>query len=137
MVSGPGGWLVVKQNKTKARVELQVSGALAALLTRIPRRAVRVLTSSDEAPWTPDGFRSSWGRARTKAAIVGLTFNEFRGTAMANLVEAGCTVPEIASITGHSLKAVNTILERYWTRTRTQAAHAVTKMEAFRAKSGK
>lgn len=42
----------------------------------------------------------------------------------------------IAAITGHTLKSVKTILGKYWTRTRTQAANAVAKLEAFRGKSG-
>ena len=34
------------------------------------------------------------------------------------LAEAGCTVPEIAAVTGHSLKHVTHILEVYLSRTR-------------------
>ncbi|SEM02487.1 hypothetical protein SAMN04515666_106506 [Bosea lupini] len=45
------------------------------------------------------------------------------------LAEAGCTVPEIASITGHSLKTVNTILEKYLSRTRALAEAAMAKFE--------
>jgi nucleoside-diphosphate-sugar epimerase len=78
-------------------------------------------------------LRASWAKAFTKAQLTELHFNDLRGTAVVNLAEAGCTAPEIASITGHSLKSVSSILEKYWTRTRTQA---VAKLEAFRAKSG-
>ena len=45
------------------------------------------------------------------------------------LSEAECTTQEIASITGHSLKTVTTILDRYLARTRVLAGHAVTKLE--------
>jgi integrase len=130
------GWLVLRQAKTNARVEIPVSGALAALLARIPKRAVTILTNSRGIPWTESGFRASWAKAFKNAGLSELHFNDMRGTAVCHLADAGCTVPEIAAITGHSLKSVNTILEKYWTRTRTQAANATAKLEAFRAKSG-
>jgi hypothetical protein len=54
------------------------------------------------------------------------------------LAEAGCTVPEIASITGHSLRSVETILEKYLARTRALAESAIAKLEnAFRTNSAK
>jgi integrase len=129
------GWLVLRQGKTKARVEIPLSGALGALLARIPKRAVTILTNSRGLPWTEGGFRASWAKAFHAAELAELHFNDLRGTAVVNLADAECTVPEIASITGHSLKSVNTILEKYWTRTRTQAANATAKLEDFRAKS--
>ena len=42
-------------------------------------------------PWTPDGFRASWGKACKKAAIAGVTFNDLRGTAVTRLALVGCT----------------------------------------------
>lgn len=41
------------------------------------------------------------------------------------LAEAGCTTPQIAAITGHSLKTVSSILDRYLARTRVLASKAV------------
>ena len=129
------GWLNLRQGKTKARVDIPISPTLAAILEGIPKRAVTILTNSRGLPWTEDGFRTSWGKASKSAGISNLHFHDLRGTAVVNLADAGCSVPEIASITGHTLKSVNTILEKYWTRTRTQAANAVAKMEAFKAKA--
>lgn len=37
------------------------------------------------------------------------------------LAEVGCEIPEIASITGRSLKSVHTILEKYLPRTKALA----------------
>lgn len=45
------------------------------------------------------------------------------------LAEAGCSVPEIASIIGHNLKSVHGILERYLARTATLATAAMDKFE--------
>jgi integrase len=130
------GWLTLKEGKTGARVEVPVTGSLATILGAIPRRQLVILTNSRREPWTESGFRASWRKAFAKAGLSGLHFHDLRGTAVVNLADAGCTVPEIAAITGHTLKSVNTILGKYWTRTRTQAANAVAKLEAFRGKSG-
>jgi integrase len=61
--------------------------------------------------WTADGFRSSWRKACAAAGVVGVTFNDLRGTAVTRLAIVGATVPEIATITGHSLRDVNAILD--------------------------
>ena len=45
------------------------------------------------------------------------------------LAEAGCTTPQIAAITGHSLKTVPSILDRYLARTRVLASGAVARFE--------
>jgi hypothetical protein len=45
------------------------------------------------------------------------------------LAEAGCTVPEIAAVTGHSLKHVTHILEVYLSRTRALADAAIVKLD--------
>jgi len=45
------------------------------------------------------------------------------------LSEAGCTVPEIGTITGHSLKEVERIIEVYLARTRTLAETAIAKLD--------
>ena len=52
----------------------------------------------------------------------------FAGTAVTVLAEAGCTVPEIASFTGHSLKHVASILEKYLPATKGQALNAAAKL---------
>ena len=47
-----------------------------------------------------------------KAGITDLHFHDLRGTAVTRLALAGATVPEIASMTGHSLKTVQETLDR-------------------------
>ena len=48
---------------------------------------------------------------------------------MTLLSEAGCTPQQIATITGHSLKTVHRILERYLARTRGLAEQAIFNFE--------
>ena len=60
---------------------------------------------------------------------VELHFHDLRGTAVTLLSEAGCTPQQIATITGHSLKTVHRILERYLARTRGLAEQAIFNFE--------
>jgi len=45
------------------------------------------------------------------------------------LAEAGCTTPEIASISGHSQRYIEEILDKYLARTQHLAKAAITKLE--------
>jgi hypothetical protein len=58
-----------------------------------------------------------------------LHFNDLRGTAVTLLAEAGCTIPEIVSITGHTLASATQILEKYMARTKTLSDAAMSKFE--------
>jgi hypothetical protein len=60
-----------------------------------------------------------------KAGISGLHFHDIRGTTVTMFAEAGCTVPEIASITGHSLRTAQRILDKYLAKTSKLAANAI------------
>lgn len=128
-----GDWITLKQLKTKRRVAIPVlSAELRTVLNAMPRVSPVMLTNTRGGPWTSDGFRTSWGKAAKLAGIVNLTFHDLRGTAVTRLAEAGCTTPEIASITGHSLKAVDAILDQYLSRTKGLALAAMTKLEKHR-----
>lgn len=84
--------------------------------------------------WTGYGFSASFRKACTAAGIEGLTFHDLRGTAVTRLAMAGCTVPEIATITGHSLKAVEAMLDRYYlSRDIGMAESAIAKLEKHQA----
>jgi hypothetical protein len=54
---------------------------------------------------------------------------DMRGTAVTLLAEAGCTIPEIVSITGHTIKSANQILEKYLARTKAISDAAILKFE--------
>jgi integrase len=82
-------------------------------------------------PWTSDGFRTSWGRACERAGVEGLTFHDLRGTAVVRLAIAGASVPQIAAVTGHSLKDVEAILDAHYLGRDIQLSEAaVLKLEA-------
>jgi hypothetical protein len=83
----------------------------AKLADPAPRKAVTILTTIAGLTWTHQGFSASWRKTQARAEIKGLTFNDLRGTAVLRLALAGCTVPEIAAITGHSRRDAQTILD--------------------------
>jgi hypothetical protein len=95
-----------------------------------PRRAITILTTIAGLTWTQQGFSASWGKTQARAGTKGLTFNDLRGTAVLRLAFAGCTVPEIAAITGHSLRDAQTILDaNYFHRDQALAESAMRKLE--------
>jgi integrase len=130
-----GSTIRLRQSKTGARVEIPVGTPLKAALDATPKRGPIILTSTDQRPWTPDGFRASWGKACKKAAIADVTFNDLRGTAVTRLALVGCTEAQIASITGHSLRDVRSILDAHYLHRDIELARtAITKLEMGYAK---
>jgi integrase len=90
-----------------------------------------MLVSTDNRPWTEDGFRSSWRKACKKAGVIGVTFNDLRGTAVTRLAIAGCTEAQIAAVTGHTLRDVRSILDaHYLHRDPKLSEAAIRKLEA-------
>src|SRR5262249_52340764 len=125
-----GATIRLKQSKTGERVEIPVGAPLKAALDATPKRGPIILTSTDKRPWTPDGFRASWGKACKKAAIADVTFNDLRGTAVTRLALVGCTEPQIAAITGHSLRDVRSILDAHYLHRDIELARtAINKLE--------
>jgi integrase len=125
-----GTHIKLRQGKTGARVVIPVGAPLRAALDAIAKRSTIILTNSDGAPWTADGFRASWGKACAKAGVVGVTFNDLRGTAVTRLAMAQCTEAEIATITGHSLRGVRSILDiHYLSRDPALGESAIRKLE--------
>jgi integrase len=130
-----GTHIRLRQSKTGARVLIPVGAPLKAALDATPKRSTMILTNHMGQPWTPHGFQS-WLRATKRAGIVGLTFNDLRGTAVTRLAIAGCIEAEIATITGHSLRDVCSILDlHYLHRDPALAESAIAKLEKKANKS--
>jgi integrase len=125
-----GTHIRLKQSKTGARVVIRVGAPLKAALDGTPRRSPIILTNKAGRSWTSHGFQASWCMAARKAGIVGLTFHDLRGTAVTRLAIVGCTEAEIATITGHSLRDVRSILyAHYLARDPALAESAIRKLE--------
>lgn len=107
------GKLRVFQSKGKTPVAIPVSPTLKEWLDSRPVTGTTILLGQ-RGPWTKWGFITEWKKACRKAEITDVTFHDLRGTAVTRLALAGCTVPEIASITGHSLEDVEHILQAHY-----------------------
>jgi integrase len=109
---------------------IPVGAPLKVALDAAPKLSPIILATTDRTPWTPDGFRVSWRKACAKAGVVGVTFNDLRGTAVTRLALASCTEAEIATITGHCLGDVRSILDaHYLHRDPALAENAIAKLE--------
>ena len=117
-------------------MRIPVTAELKAGLDGTKRLAVTICAASRKQVWTEDGFKSSFGKARETAGIVNRTFHDLRGTAVTRLAVAGCTVPEIATITGHDLKTVEDILSKHYLgRVQALGDSAIAKLEKHRART--
>ncbi|PNU04563.1 tyrosine-type recombinase/integrase [Novosphingobium guangzhouense] len=117
-----GQTIRLRQRKTKVAVVVPVGAPLKAALDAAKASSTRdgkplpatILSTERGTAWTESGFRASWRKACIKSGVTGVTFHDLRGTAVTRLAIAGATVPEIAAITGHSLKEVGTILDAHY-----------------------
>ena len=132
----------LRQRKTKVAIAIPVGAPLKNALEQARSRyrsegkplPETILATERGTQWTESGFRASWRKACIKAGISGLTFHDLRGTAVTRLAIAGATVPEIAAITGHSLKEVGTILDtHYMHRDPALGEAAIRKLEGHRS----
>ena len=121
----------LRQSKAGGRrVSIPVGETLRHFLEGLEKRSPRILVNSRGRPWTEDGFRSSFYSACAEAGI-NLHFHDLRGTAVTRLALSGCSVPEIAAITGHSLKDVEALLDAHYLGGRVELAEqAALKLES-------
>jgi integrase len=129
-------WRVTKRRKGDAGVKVTIPCTLAlrSLMDSLPRRGPLIFTTATGRAWQKRYVARHFEIARAKAAkalpeVAELHFHDTRGTAITMLAEAEASVPEIAAITGHSYRAINSILEKYLPRTRHLAEMAMAKLE--------
>lgn len=117
--------------KTQAQIATEAGfvKTLKRVLDSMDRTAAVILTTTTGRAWASRYFKAQWEKASRAAGIEDLHFHDLRGTAVTLLAEAGCSVPEIAAITGHTMKSVHGILERYMARTKALAGAAIEKFE--------
>lgn len=136
-----GERISLRQGKTGMYVSVRLAtpakAALDAARDALPEPPAAdahiLLTARGGDPWTEDGFRASWGKVkRDDARIVGRTFHDLRGTAVTMLAMAGCSEAEIATISGHSLKDVRSILDKHYLHRDTRLADSgIAKLDAM------
>ncbi len=132
-----GERIQVVQSKTGTKLSIPVHAALRLALDGQERVSPIILTTLTGRPFRGSNFRSNFGNARKAAGLVGLTFHGLRYTAAAKLAEAGCSLKEIASITGHKSLAMIEKYTRDADQERLSGAAIIAWENASRTKNGK
>lgn len=130
-----GDAITMIQSKTRVRVFIPCAEPLRQALAAIKeRKGVTILTAPNGRPWTSDAFQKAWKAAYKEAykacnPAPDLHFHDLRGTAVTRLAEAGCTIPQIAAITGHKPASAQRILEAYMAMTPDLARAGIAKLD--------
>jgi len=136
-----GEFIHLVQSKTGAPVSIAVGPTLKSVLEeakafrkrfeeRNPPPPDQIFLTSKGNKWTGSGFSAVFRKTCDAAGIEGVTFHDLRGTCVTRLALAEATVPEIASMTGHSLKDVDMMLDgHYMKRDNGLSCSAVRKLE--------
>ncbi len=104
-----GGVIKWRQAKTGEMISIPIHRDLEPFLSKAPRCAVQVCTSSHGRPWTSSGFRASFRMALARLADrLGdhLTFHGLRHTFATRLADAGADSRTIMAVTGHASEAM-------------------------------
>lgn len=125
-----GTHIRLTQSKGKRAVTIRCTAALKRVLDKMERRGPLILTTASGRAWQKRYFSECWKETADAAGIVDLHFHDIRGTTVTLLAEAGCTVPEIAAVTGHTLQHAQRILDAYMARTTALSDAAIFKLEA-------
>jgi integrase len=109
-----------RQSKTDEAVHIEVSVGLRELLAKAGEGQMFLFRNERTGKaYTENRLSKTFGWVRKAAVKAGgrrLILRQLRHSCIVQLARAGCTVPEIASITGHTLGSVNSILSVYLPR---------------------
>lgn len=123
------GSIRLMQSKTQMKVGVPCSNALSRMLADMPKSGPYILTRPDGRPWftarNDKALSKSWREHSRSVGIEELQFRDLRGTAVTLMSEAGMTIPQIVSITGHTFQSANRILQHYASRTKALAQAAI------------
>lgn len=101
-----GSSIRLVQQKTGAPLVLPVHPTLQAHLEAWPRVAATILTDRNGLPWKPRNLSTALPDMLSRRGLPGLNIHGVRKLAAAELADAGCSVHEIAAITGHRTLAM-------------------------------
>ena len=109
------GWLIYDPQKRGRLVRLPLSEwpELKAAIDKLPTDGLRLLNNSYGRPWTKEGWKSAFRRARKLAGLDDLRFHDFRVTAITRWSRT-LNANQIALLTGHSLEHVEKILDQHY-----------------------
>nr|WP_278437284.1 tyrosine-type recombinase/integrase [Brucella anthropi] len=130
-----GKCIRLRQGKSKRlgrmgrEVIIPCTKALKTTLDGLTKRSPLILTTKTGKAFQKRYFADQWEKTCKAANVKDLHFHDIRGTTVTMLFQAGCNLGEIVSITGHSLRRGQDILDKYLARTSAMAESAIAKFE--------
>lgn len=130
-----GARISLRQGKSRRgelqgrQVNIRCTKALKETLDSLQKRSTLILTTKTGRAFQKRYFAQLWEETCKEAGITDLHFHDIRGTTVTMLFQAGCSLGEIVSVTGHSLRRAQDILDKYLARTSTMADNAIAKFE--------
>lgn len=122
--------ILVRQQKTKTLVGLPAHRDLKkALEIARDRRTSETIVSNKNRQMSYSVFRKAFVQICAMAGIRDLQPRDLRRTAVVRLGQAGCTIPQIASVSGHTIDTTTQILEKYLPRRVELAMAAIQNLE--------
>jgi integrase len=95
-------FIYVRQQKTGVELTIPIYAKLTAIIAETPSVQLTLLTTQSGKPFSAAGF-GNWFRDRcNEAGLAHCSAHGLRKAAARRLAEAGCTMHEIAAITGHA-----------------------------------
>jgi site-specific recombinase XerD len=135
----------LSQAKRGARIDAPMTPALAERIAaiRARRQASSVVTidaplilQENGQPYDPNNFGKAFRKVRAEAAtafpeILDKRYLDLRDTAVTRQALAGCDLWEIASITGHAMNTITTIIRHYLVLQPEMADSAIAKLSRW------
>jgi integrase len=130
-----GNEITVKQVKGGASVRIPCLPELSAALARTAKTSTHLVVSETTSrPYRQFNFVHRVAEVIEAAGFKGKRYGDLRRSAVVRLAMSGCTIPMIASITGHSYKRCEEILEVYLPRSTEMARMAIERVLQARSK---
>lgn len=125
-----GSYLLFIQSKTGKKLKVKANSRLKAMIDALllaNKDKLRICLNSRGRPWTKDGFKTSWGNAMDANGvnIEGVTYHDLRGTFICERASEGSSIQDIASVSGRSIAAIMSVLEKHHLATDQGPADAV------------
>lgn len=148
---GSNNRIELVQSKTGARVSIPMAPRLIERIAKGRTRRAKakypvtaanvVINEGTGLAYNDNTFADHFQQVRAAAAkacpsVADFTFPDLRDTAVTWYARAGCTVPEIASITGHTLGSIYSILKHYLALDGHLADNAVAKLVDYMEREG-
>lgn len=112
-----------------APITIRCTATLRRMLDSLPHTGLLILSTKTGRAFKKRYFAEQWEKAATDAKLIDLHFHDLRGTAITMLSEAGNTPQQIASVTGHTIRTIHQIIEKYLARTKHLSDAAILNFE--------